>query len=390
MTEFSEFRSNLVKRNVDIWSLGCVFSEAYVWMVKGWDGLQQFRLERKKAADARPGWRGGDCFHDGTHMLPQVRYWLDGLKPDLRNDDYASGRVLEQLVYPALQGEPSWRPSAKNLEGNATLVLMTARTELKGPPQTPTTIPRRQSPTSLHGQSPEASPSSPQEDRYRSGSAGSPPLYGREFVLSPQGTQIYNMSSPAVAGASASYASAPPPNVRHQSSPVFNQQDSGPQTDQIFASTSEPTRDIHSQTQVLPSSASATPRHPANDSFRTSQPRISDSIERPLPPARPLPSLGPSRGPYRYSQQAIPPNVAAGSRTANNVGAEVPKWPLEAARAWRAKKREEPAIAKIASKMFSTKKKELDARSGIPNSGWLTELKGRDHVSTVSTPSCRY
>ncbi|RYP75014.1 hypothetical protein DL771_002662 [Monosporascus sp. 5C6A] len=35
-----------ISRSFDIWTLGCVFLEYIVWMLEGWDGVQQFKIER--------------------------------------------------------------------------------------------------------------------------------------------------------------------------------------------------------------------------------------------------------------------------------------------------------------------------------------------------------
>ncbi|KAH8707099.1 hypothetical protein GQ44DRAFT_763712 [Phaeosphaeriaceae sp. PMI808] len=60
----------------DIWSLGCVFSEALVWSMLGSDGIIAYRAARKAATNDIPSMRStaySGCFHDGNEVLETVR-----------------------------------------------------------------------------------------------------------------------------------------------------------------------------------------------------------------------------------------------------------------------------------------------------------------------------
>ena len=61
-----------VERSVDVWSLGCVFSEAATWSVHGWERLLEYRRRRRKELQDVLGSGAGDAFHDGSRVLITV------------------------------------------------------------------------------------------------------------------------------------------------------------------------------------------------------------------------------------------------------------------------------------------------------------------------------
>ena len=61
-----------VERSVDIWSLGCVLSEAATWSVHGRRRLLEYRRHRRKEVQDILGSGAGDAFHDGSRVLPAV------------------------------------------------------------------------------------------------------------------------------------------------------------------------------------------------------------------------------------------------------------------------------------------------------------------------------
>src|ERR1700730_2712366 len=54
---------------VDIWSLGCIYSEAAMWIADGYSGVVDYRRQRIAETDKVPHFKGGDCFHDGERVL---------------------------------------------------------------------------------------------------------------------------------------------------------------------------------------------------------------------------------------------------------------------------------------------------------------------------------
>ncbi|KAF2687076.1 kinase-like protein [Lentithecium fluviatile CBS 122367] len=74
----------------DIWSTGCVFSEAAVWSVLGKDGLHEYHDERTAATDKLPGFRStadSGCFHDGEKLLEAVIDMHRRLRQERRRTD---------------------------------------------------------------------------------------------------------------------------------------------------------------------------------------------------------------------------------------------------------------------------------------------------------------
>ena len=61
-----------VRQRIDLWSLGCVFSEAAVWSCSGWHNVERYRCQRKQEVQARMRHKGECIFHDGTKSLKVV------------------------------------------------------------------------------------------------------------------------------------------------------------------------------------------------------------------------------------------------------------------------------------------------------------------------------
>ncbi|KAI1448932.1 kinase-like domain-containing protein [Annulohypoxylon stygium] len=100
---------NQVGSELDIWSLGCVFSEAAVWAVCGYLGLQTYLEHRQEEAMdsmSRSGFSG--CFHNGNgplnavtlmhnHILNSRRHW-DTITPGVI--DLVRGSMLLESMGP--------------------------------------------------------------------------------------------------------------------------------------------------------------------------------------------------------------------------------------------------------------------------------------------------
>lgn len=99
----------------DIWSLGCVYSEAIVWSVLGRDGLRTYRdlrIQLSKIVDER---HSSDCFHDGQRMTKAVEdtHLIVRNLELFRSRDAITGRVIT-LVEAMLDSDPRKRPSARD------------------------------------------------------------------------------------------------------------------------------------------------------------------------------------------------------------------------------------------------------------------------------------
>jgi serine/threonine protein kinase len=103
-----------VKQSSDVWSLGCIYSEAARWLVGGKSGLGKYREERCNEMDRYPFF-GIDIFHDYQQRLSAVHTSADIVKSSLRNDDMVTRQVLKSMVEEMLSTEADTRPTAAML-----------------------------------------------------------------------------------------------------------------------------------------------------------------------------------------------------------------------------------------------------------------------------------
>jgi hypothetical protein len=122
--EQSAGSSSKITWPADIWSLGCIYSEAAMWIADGFKGLEDYRKQRMADTD-RILFKGGDCFHDGERVLPSVVDAHKEIEDRLRRSDYITQDVLDSMVEEMLWEED--RPNAKALWRKAEGVLSRAR-----------------------------------------------------------------------------------------------------------------------------------------------------------------------------------------------------------------------------------------------------------------------
>ncbi|KAK3667545.1 hypothetical protein LTR22_001723 [Elasticomyces elasticus] len=129
---FSQTTRLQVPQGVDIWSLGCVWSELAVWIVKGYSGLETYRRRRKAATDEL-GIDNSGCFHDGHAVLPCIREVHDALRwEDMSDDDLITGNVWHGLIENMLHSKASERPSPRELRQETNRRLHEAEARLPG------------------------------------------------------------------------------------------------------------------------------------------------------------------------------------------------------------------------------------------------------------------
>ncbi|KAL1880072.1 hypothetical protein Daus18300_001435 [Diaporthe australafricana] len=140
-----------VSQRFDIWSLGCVFSEAATWVALGHRGINLFQLVRKSGQlsndiNASPGnsletgsstsdiddnslmgVQGLDRFHDGSKMSSTVKDWHTHVRQALRRCDPVTERVLEVVENNMLQADPKDRGSAFEVAEKVRSCLASAR-----------------------------------------------------------------------------------------------------------------------------------------------------------------------------------------------------------------------------------------------------------------------
>ena len=119
-----------MKQNVDVWSLGCILSEAAVWVVRGKFGLSEYRRRRGIETARVQGFRDGDCFHDGLEVLNTVTETHKNLIEEIRSSDHVTGATVDMVTKEMLIIS-DFRSSAKNLGYRTKTILEAAETKLK-------------------------------------------------------------------------------------------------------------------------------------------------------------------------------------------------------------------------------------------------------------------
>lgn len=114
-------------RACDMWSLGCVLSEAATWVVLGPPGVRQFRDLRLNAVKDRCNQRTHslslsekndvqyDCFHDGEHISSEVKEWHKFLRKVRRPTDKLTEKILDLVDQHLLITNPADRFKARGI-----------------------------------------------------------------------------------------------------------------------------------------------------------------------------------------------------------------------------------------------------------------------------------
>jgi len=113
-----------IKQKADIWSLGCVMSEAAIWLGEGYEGLLAYRAARSEMTE-NISKRLGDCFHDGHAPLATVFEAHETLlaRGRLRTCDRVTPRVLSMIRDDMLRADPNERLDCQQLSGRASEIL---------------------------------------------------------------------------------------------------------------------------------------------------------------------------------------------------------------------------------------------------------------------------
>ena len=118
-----------VGQNVDIWSLGCVYSEAARWVKSHYKGVIQYRNERKDEISKIAEFQDADCFHDGSKVLIAVKESHRKSTTNLRTEDYITKVVVDRMITDMLEVAPA-RPTAANLWYKSKGIVLEARNQL--------------------------------------------------------------------------------------------------------------------------------------------------------------------------------------------------------------------------------------------------------------------
>lgn len=119
-----------VGQNVDIWSLGCIYSEAARWIKNQYRGIMQYRQERRDETRSTANFGEADCFHNGVQILEAVQESHRQSKRNLREEDFITKAVIEQMIG-AMLDTAAGRPTAINLLHTSRRIVNDARKELE-------------------------------------------------------------------------------------------------------------------------------------------------------------------------------------------------------------------------------------------------------------------
>ena len=95
-----------VPRCVDIWSLGCIYSEVATWIGHGWLRVEQYRKQRQMEAQQKLNDPEiGDLFHDGENVLDAVEDSHASVLESRRIDDFITRRMVKDVISEMLESQ---------------------------------------------------------------------------------------------------------------------------------------------------------------------------------------------------------------------------------------------------------------------------------------------
>ncbi|OTB01839.1 hypothetical protein M426DRAFT_210717 [Hypoxylon sp. CI-4A] len=109
---------NRIGSEVDIWSLGCVYSEAAVWAVCGQPGIESYlnsRLQETQRFESMDSSGFAGCFHNGHEPLDAVTLMHNHILKSRRHWDTVTPGIIELVREKMLLDPMSPRKSAKDL-----------------------------------------------------------------------------------------------------------------------------------------------------------------------------------------------------------------------------------------------------------------------------------
>lgn len=119
-----------VPRCVDIWSLGCIYSEVATWIGHGWPRVEQYRIQRQREVERKLSDPNvGDLFHDGEKVLDAVEDSHSSVHESRRIDDFITPRMVSDVISEMLESQRV-RLDALQVYSKAQKSLAAAKKEL--------------------------------------------------------------------------------------------------------------------------------------------------------------------------------------------------------------------------------------------------------------------
>jgi serine/threonine protein kinase len=121
--ECTDMEENLqtVNRAIDVWAFGCLIAEVVTYMLKGADGVEEFRTKRLTPGRL-PQWKDAGFYQPHGVLKQEVFDWMEALRRDNPHPDLVP--ELVELSLHALQLDPRSRPNMNNMHHRLALLSL--------------------------------------------------------------------------------------------------------------------------------------------------------------------------------------------------------------------------------------------------------------------------
>ena len=115
------FKRHSIGRASDIWSFGCVLVELMIFVTFGTESLEEFR-EQRETTDPVLSFTTR-VFYQGKSLHNRVDAWLTKLS----DEGNINRKILIRLIRDTLEGNPDFRPNAKEIKSRLRFLVLKAR-----------------------------------------------------------------------------------------------------------------------------------------------------------------------------------------------------------------------------------------------------------------------
>ena len=120
-----------VRQSVDVWSAGCVFSEAAVWSRFGWNRLLEYRRQRQEKIKERLQRAGENWFHCEGEVLETVHEIHESIARTPRLIDQVTVDILRIVSNHMLLSADQQRAFARDIYTKFSQIIDTTRSTLR-------------------------------------------------------------------------------------------------------------------------------------------------------------------------------------------------------------------------------------------------------------------